>query len=182
MPRSVDYKQAAVVYFEGDKADRIFVIQAGEVEILYHDMETNEDIRERLGPGEFFGVKSALGNYPRDDAATITKDSKVMVFTVQEFEAFCMSNTRIVHKMLKVFSKQLRNVNKKLTTMLKQKEADPDDGLYNIGELFIKQKKYDRALYAIRQYINEYPAGKSIVNAKKNLTLLERMDLANNGK
>jgi CRP-like cAMP-binding protein len=175
VPRSIDYKKGAIVYFEGDRADKVFVLQSGQVELVSRDIETQEEGRDLVGAGEFFGVKSAMGNYPREDAAMVSKDSKVMVFTVPEFEAFCMGNTRIVMKMLKVFSNQLRQINRQLASMLMQKEADPDDGLYNIGEMFLKQNKYDKALYVLQRYAQEYPNGKNIANAKTNLSILEKM-------
>ncbi|MDR2467821.1 MAG: Crp/Fnr family transcriptional regulator [Spirochaetaceae bacterium] len=177
MPRSVDYKKGSIIYFEGDRADKIYVLQNGRIELVSHEIWTNEEIRDLIGPGEFFGVKSAMGNFPREDAANVIADSKVMVFTVPEFETFCMGNTRIVMKMLKVFSNQLRQVNKHLATMLHKKEVDTDDGLYNVGEVFLKQNRYDRAYYVLKQYISEYPDGKNIVNAKKNLAILEKMGI-----
>ncbi|MDR2510339.1 MAG: cyclic nucleotide-binding domain-containing protein [Spirochaetaceae bacterium] len=177
MPRSIEYKKGAIVYFEGDRADKVYVVQSGQIELLSHDMETNSEVRDIIGAGEFFGVKSALGGYSREDAATVIKDTKVMMFTNGEFEAFCMGNTRIVMKMLKVFSNQLRRVNQQLASMLQQKEADPDNGLYNIGEVFLKQSKYDKAFYVLKRYVEEYPAGKNIENAKKNLGILEKMGI-----
>ncbi|MDR2480925.1 MAG: cyclic nucleotide-binding domain-containing protein [Spirochaetaceae bacterium] len=175
MPRSIDYKKGAIVYFEGDKADKIYVLQDGQIDIASRDIETNEYSHDIIGPGEFFGVKSAIGNYAREDAANVLKDSKVMAFSVQEFEAFCMGNARIVMKMLKVFSNQLRDIHKQLSEMIQQKDTDPDDGLYNIGELFLKQSKYDKAYYVLKRYIAQYPNGKNIANAKKNFSILEKM-------
>lgn len=174
MARSVDYKREAIVYFEGDRADKIYVVQSGLVKLTSRDMETNEQIIDTINPGEFFGVKSAMGKYPREDAAHISRDSRIMIFTLPEFEEFCMSNTRIVMKMLKVFSNQLREVNHKLASMLKQKEADHDDGLYNVGEVFLKQNRYERAYYVLKKYIDEFANGKNIESAKKNLAVLQK--------
>jgi CRP-like cAMP-binding protein len=175
MPKIVDYKAGSIVYFQGDRPDKIYVLQDGQVDLQSMSLENDQAVHDQVSAGEFFGVKSALGSYPREETATLIKDSKIMVFTIQEFEALCMSNTRITMKMLKVFSKQLRQINKQLQAITIQKEINTDDGLYGVGEFFLKQGKYDKSYHILDKYIDEYPEGKNIVNAKKNMTILERM-------
>ncbi|MDR0527196.1 MAG: Crp/Fnr family transcriptional regulator [Spirochaetaceae bacterium] len=181
MPRSIDYKKGAIVYFEGDRADKVYVVQSGQLDLSSHEAESNEEQHDIIGPGEFFGVKSSMGNYPREEAAYVTQESKIMAFTIPEFEAFCMNNTRIVMKMLKVFSNQLREINRKTTAILKQKAGDPDDGLYNVGEVFLKQSRYERAYYVLKKYIESFPNGKNIENAKKNIAILQKINTKKGG-
>ena len=110
MPKATQYKSSSVIYFQGDVGDKIFILKAGKVLSKTNDIETKEEINELVAPGEFFGVKSALGRYPRDETALVLSDSEVLVFTVPEFEQLVLSNTRIIMKMLKVFSNQLRTI------------------------------------------------------------------------
>jgi CRP-like cAMP-binding protein len=149
MPKIVDYKAGSIVYFQGDRSDKIYILHGGQVDLKSMNLESGQTIHDQVSAGEFFGVKSALGSYPREETATSIKDSKIMVFTIQEFEALCMSNTRITMQMLKVFSKQLRLINKQLQAVTIQKEINTDDGLYGVGEFFLKQAKYGKAYYVL---------------------------------
>ncbi|GHU45933.1 hypothetical protein FACS1894190_18040 [Spirochaetia bacterium] len=173
MPKLIPYTGGALVYYYGDKADKVFVLQKGMLDIVTRDPETNKEIHDRIQPGEFFGVKQALGNYMRDETVTATMDSVVLAFGIPEFEAFAADNTRIIGKMLKVFSTQLRKVNKELARVLQQEDNDPDDGLFNVGNYFLKSKQFEKASYVFKRYVEEYPNGKNLANARMNLTKLQ---------
>ncbi|GMO41256.1 MAG: hypothetical protein Ta2F_17180 [Termitinemataceae bacterium] len=176
MPKPVQYKKNSLVYFNGDKNDnKIFVLQQGKILLESLDPETNIEVLDTVAPGEFFGVKSSLGNFPRDETATVAEDSIVIVFSVPEFEALATSNTRLIFKMLQVFSNQLRRVNKQLASVLKQKEVNADDGLFNSGEFFYKQNKQDKAAYIFKKYIEQHPNGKNIDAVNRYLKLLQKL-------
>jgi TolA-binding protein len=137
-------------------------------------MESGEDLRDTVQQGEFFGVKSALGRYAREENAVALKDSLVMAFSVPEFETFAMANTRIVMKMLTVFSTQLRRVHRQLSVLLKTEEQNPEAGLFSMGEYYLKQKRFDHAKYVFGRYLTYYPAGKNAAMAGANLELAEQ--------
>ncbi|GHT48444.1 hypothetical protein FACS1894102_1490 [Spirochaetia bacterium] len=175
MPRPVQYKKNSLVYFTGDKNDnKIFVLQQGKIILESLDPETNVQVLDTVAAGEFFGVKSALGNFNRDESASVVDDSVVIVFTVQEFEALAASNTRLIFKMLQVFSNQLRRVNKQLNSVLKQKEANADDGLFNSGVYFFKKGDLTKAKYIFLRYNEQHPAGKNIIAVKNYLAKIQQ--------
>ncbi len=62
--------------------------------------------------GEFFGVKSALGKYPREETAQTIGETSVLVLRPADFERLILKNVNIVRKMLRVFSNQLRRIHK----------------------------------------------------------------------
>ena len=79
-------------------------------------------------------MKSALGRYPREEDAVVLQEAQVMAFTVPEFEALAMKNTRMITKMLKVFSNQLRHIHRQVQNLLGSGEAgNPEAGLYQVG-------------------------------------------------
>ena len=73
MPKVGTYRANSVIYFQGDLGDKIFVLQRGRVTLNYNDIETGKLIREIIQTGEFFGVKSALGRYPREENAVVLR-------------------------------------------------------------------------------------------------------------
>jgi TolA-binding protein len=124
-------------------------------------------------PGEFFGVKSALGRYPREENAVALQDTAIMAFTVPEFETLAMANTRIIMKMLKVFSNQMRRIHKQVSSLMEEEELNPDVGLYNVGEYYLKNKRFSQAKYVFGRYLTYYPSGKNAIQAAKYLELAE---------
>jgi CRP-like cAMP-binding protein len=166
VPKATQYKTNSVIYFQGDVGDKIFILKAGKVLSKSNDIETKEEINELVAPGEFFGVKSALGRYPRDESAIVLADSEVLVFTVPEFEQLVLSNTRIIMKMLKVFSNQLRRMHGKVQNLIgKGTSKDPESGLFSIGEYYFTNRQYKPAVHALTRYLTLYPAGRYAVEA-----------------
>lgn len=130
MPKAINYKANSVVYFSGDFDERVFLLNTGSIALTSIDIETGEQVTDYIKTGEFFGVKSALGNYPREESAMVLTDSIVYSFTSKEFEAFAQTNTRIILQMIKVFSRQLRTIHKQLASLLdSEEEKNPEEGL-----------------------------------------------------
>ncbi len=160
MPKAIQYRANSVIYFKGDASERVFVLNSGKVSVSYIDLENGQEIRELIKTGEFFGVKSALGRYPREETALVMQDAQVMAFTVPEFELLAMRNTRMITKMLKVFSTQLRRIHHQVQNLLESDAAvSPEAGLYRIGEYYFRAKKYPQALHAYKRYLTYYPSG-----------------------
>jgi TolA-binding protein len=174
MPKPFQYRSGSVIYFQGDVAEKIFIVQSGKVNLSYQDTETGEDQHDLVQPGEFFGVKSALGRYPREENAIAIQDAAIMAFTVPEFEALAQANTRIIMKMLKVFSNQLRRIHHQVSNLLeKTEEVPPEMGLFNVGEYYLKNKRFFQAKYVFSRYLTYFPSGHHAAQAAKNLELAE---------
>jgi TolA-binding protein len=173
MPKPAQYRSGSLIYFQGDPADKIFILQSGKVSLVYQDIETGADLKDPVQPGEFFGVKSALGHYAREENAIALSETAVMVFTVPEFEAVAMANSRIIMKMLKVFSNQMRRVHKQVSKLMAKEEQPPADGLFNVGEFYLKNKRFTHAKHVFSRYLTFYPSGKNAAQAAKNLDTAE---------
>jgi CRP-like cAMP-binding protein len=173
MPKPLQYRSGSLIYFQGDPAEKVFILQAGKVNLVYQDIETGQDVHDTVQPGEFFGVKSALGRYPREENAVALQDTSIMAFTVPEFESLAMANTRIVMKMLKVFSNQMRRLHKQVSSLMEKEELNPDLGLFNVGEYYLKNKRFSQAKYVFGRYLTYYPSGRNAAQAAKNLELAE---------
>lgn len=174
MPQAAVYRANSIIYFKGDVSDRIFILKAGKVSLNYTDIETGQEIHELIKTGEFFGVKSALGKYPRDETALVLQDSSVITFSVPEFEALVMKNPRIIMKMMKVFSNQLRRIHKQVRNLLySDEQVNPETGLFRIGEYYLKTRQFQRALYVYQRYLTYYPSGAHANDATRRIQEVE---------
>lgn len=155
------YKSGSIVYFEGDRSEYIYILKSGRVILSYLKPENGEEMKEEIKPGEFFGVKSALGRYPREETAQTFGDITVLVLTVADFERLVLGNIQVVKKMLRVFSNQLRRVGKAVREVLGEtNQVNPQTELFKIGEYYYRSGKYDQALYAYKKYMEYYPGTK----------------------
>jgi len=173
MPKPVSYKNGSLLYCKGEEAEKVYILQSGKISLVYEDIETGKNISEQVQPGEFFGEKSALGRYPREENAIALADSVVAAFFVTEFELFAMSNTKIILKMLKKFSSQMRQIHVKIFAHMEADTLPPDNGLFDIGEKYLKNKRYSYAKYVFNRYLACYPGGKDAAKAKNNLHIVE---------
>ena len=174
MPKPQQYRTGSLIYFQGDPAEKVFILQSGKVNLAYQNIETGEDVHELIMPGEFFGVKSALGRYPREENALAVQDAVIMAFTVPEFETLAMANTRIVMKMLKVFSNQMRRIHAQVSSlMVKEEQQNPEAGLFNVGQYYLKNKRHAQAKYVFSRYLTYYPSGRNAQQAAKDLDTAE---------
>lgn len=176
MPKTLRYRAGAVIYFQGENsAEKIYLLQSGKVTLSYADIETGENLTDLVQPGEFFGVKAALGRYPEEENAIVSQETTIMVFSIPEFEQLAGSNIRIIMKMLKVFSKELRRVHQQTSNIMEKEGYDPEDpeqGLFNVGQYYLKNKRIPQAQYIFGRYLTYYPSGKNAPRAAKNLQVM----------
>lgn len=173
MPKPLQYKAGSLIYAQGEKAERIFILQSGKISLVYKDLETGDDVRDQVQSGEFFGVKSALARFLREENAMVLTDSAVMSLDVPEFEALVMSNTKIVMQLLTAFSKQMRRVHEQVAKLLATEPVKPENALFDLGLQFMARKRFAHSKYVFNRYLELYPQGRDVVKAQKNLYLSE---------
>lgn len=165
------YKAGSIVYFTGDTSDRVYILKQGQAQSIFLSEETGYETRELINMGEFFGVKSILGTYPQEDTVQCLTDCVVIIITYEEFESLIEKNKPIIIKMLKVFSNQLRRINKRVRELvdndISEDGQDPLEGLYGIGEFYFKNKKYRNALYAYKRYMQYADEDSAFYNTAK---------------
>jgi tetratricopeptide (TPR) repeat protein len=172
-PVARNYKEGSVLYFENDKSDEIYILKSGRVVLLSSAIDSGEEIKEEIKTGEFFGIRSVLGNYKREETAQVVSQSLVLVFSQDEFEKLIAKNFDILMKLLKVFSNQLRRIGKKVRELLQKGESRmPSTELYNIGEYYYRRGKKEQGLYAYRKYIEFYPTGEFYNKAKEKISMI----------
>lgn len=143
MPKPVSYSKGSIIYFAGDNDDRVFILQKGNAIATSDDVETKLPVTEQIKNGEFFGVKSALGHFPREETVTTLEDSVCISMSIQEFEKIFSSNRQIIMKMLRVFSKQLRQIHRKTEAILnKGEEINQISGLFSVAQAFYNDEKW----------------------------------------
>ncbi len=173
------YKSGSIVYMEGDKSETIYILKSGRVVLTTKKVEDKTWVEEKVHvkPGEFFGVKSALGRYPRDETAQTLGDTTVLVLSLADFEKMILQNINVVKKMLRVFSNQLRRIGKTVREVLGEGDTiNPEIELFKLGEYYFKMERAQQAMYAYKKYLDYYPDSKYASMAKERLQKIKSGD------
>jgi len=178
MAKPIQYGANALIYCAGDKADKIFLLKQGRIWLSYVDIETGETTSDIVEPGEFFGIKPVLGRFLREENALAKENVVLWVFTPSEFELLLLSNDRLVIKMLKVFSYQLRRVHARSSSITKTQYIKPDYGLFEIGDKYMKRMRYSQAKYIFNRYLELYPQEENSEEARSYLRTLEKTSMS----
>ena len=157
MPKAMQYTKGSVIYFEGDHEERIFIMQQGAVLLSSTDIESGLPVAEQVKAGEFFGVKSALGHFAREETATALVPTIAVALTVQEFETLFSNNKALIMKMLRVFSNQLRQIHKKTESTLNNITEDQKSGMLTVAKSFYDEEMYRSACDVYLKFLTRYP-------------------------
>ena len=158
MPKAVRYTKGSVIYFEGDEDDRIFILQNGVITLATTDIETGSASTEYVKQGEFLGIKSAFGHFPREETAMAASDSLVIIMTIAEFEQIFTTNKQLIMKMLRVFSNQLRAIHRKIESILKSSaHVDQSTGMLEVAKSFYADKQYKSCCDICFKLLKHFP-------------------------
>ena len=157
MPKAMQYTKGSIIYFEGDRDERVFIMQQGAVLLSSTDIETGQAVAEQVKSGEFFGVKSALGHFAREETATALVPTIAVALTVQEFEILVSNNKQLIMKMLRVFSNQLRQIHKKTESILNNVTVDQQSGMLSVAHSFYEDEQYRSACDVYLKFLTRYP-------------------------
>lgn len=167
MPKLVSFSKGSIIYFEDDKDDKIYILQSGTIILTSIDPETKATVTNQVKPGEFFGVKSALGRFPREETATVLLDSQVIALSVAEFETNFSGNKQIIMKMLRVFSAQLRQIHKKIERILNSVPESPQTGMLAVAKSFYEDEEFVSCYDVCAKYLKRFPQSPYIEQVKK---------------
>lgn len=167
MPKLVNFSKGSIVYFEDDKDDKIYILQSGTIILTSIDPETKITVTNQVKPGEFFGVKSALGRFPREETATVLQDSQVIALTVPEFEKNFSGNKQIIMKMLRVFSAQLRQIHKRIEQILNSTPESPQAGMLAVAKSLFEDEEFVSCYDVCLKYLKRFPQSPYIEHVKK---------------
>lgn len=73
-----EYKAGDEVCHQGDEGHSIYLVQSGELRVLYVNPKGIEELVGTLGPGDYFGETSLLLGEPRDATVEATQDSVLL--------------------------------------------------------------------------------------------------------
>lgn len=98
----------SVLFHEGDRADRVLVVQSGRVKLVATEVNGTETVLAVRSPGELVGEIAAIDDRPRSATAVAVGAVECIAVTTERFRALVATTPEIAMALLHVFAARLR--------------------------------------------------------------------------
>lgn len=101
------YKKGEMIFFEGDKSEKLYVINSGKVKIFKYTKEGKEQILYIISTGDFLGDLSLLKKEDFKFNAEALEDVNMCQLTKEDFDEAVRENPEIALKILEVLYERI---------------------------------------------------------------------------
>jgi CRP-like cAMP-binding protein len=167
----VNFKKNSYIVVEGKhNADRLFIIRDGTVRISKVVEMVAEEQGSVLGPGDFFGVESAMSNHSYIETVQSLTDVTLISVHRDQYGDLIRNNTAVAMKIILQFSRRMRYLDEALTRLtLKNKAEEDATQLFWVAEHYARLSQYDLAYYAYSRYLKYCPKGENVQTTRERL-------------
>lgn len=102
-----NYKKGEMVYINGEKKDKLYVIHRGKVKITRFTPAGKEQVIRILGPGEFMGELDLFGNTNTTDNAEALEDVDMCIINGNDLKRLLIKYPHINFKIMEELSNRL---------------------------------------------------------------------------
>jgi CRP-like cAMP-binding protein len=143
------YPARSVLFFEGDDAHEVLIIQSGEVKVTMISSEGREVVLDVLGPGELLGELSAIDGAPRSAGAAALGAVELVAVDLARFNQFIDEHHSAAVALLRSVAGRLRH------TTRRQVEFGTVDALGRVcGRIVEMMDRYGRQTDGARVVLN----------------------------
>jgi CRP/FNR family transcriptional regulator, cyclic AMP receptor protein len=116
--KTESYSAGKVIFFEGEKAGCMYILQDGEVELRKQTEKGEVALKTVAKPNEFFGEMALIDGKPRSTSAIAVKQSSLIVIDKSIFERLLQTNGAFAVKMVRALTERIRSTNDHLTDVV----------------------------------------------------------------
>ncbi len=111
------YPKEAVIFFEHDPGDAMFMIISGRIKVTILSDDGREIILSMLSDNDFFGEMALLDNEPRSATAIAVQETEVAVLYQKDFLSIVEKRPRVLINLLSALSSRLRKANHQISSL-----------------------------------------------------------------
>jgi CRP/FNR family transcriptional regulator len=164
-----NFGSGETIFDEGQDGDALFVIQAGQVELL-RAAEGGRHLISRHGPGEFFGEMSVLLGRPRMARAVAVADTRVLQLDARTFEAMCVDQPEIAIRVIQRLAARTIHLEQRLAAL------GADDLLRPVVRVLVRAAVRDGKGGRVETTLRALAAEAGLSLAEAHRTLCQLMD------
>ncbi|MCP5501177.1 MAG: cyclic nucleotide-binding domain-containing protein [Leptospiraceae bacterium] len=169
----VRFPQGSYITLEGEKrSTSFFIIKEGKISLKRDFVPPGGKKAETLGMGDFFGVISAMSQYPQVESAIALTNSVLISITYNRFSELIQKNTPLALKIIRYFSKMLREFNVATSQGAKTgfiSSASDLSLLFSMAENYFQMGNIEYSIYLYQSYLRYMPTGEYRNEAIKKL-------------
>ena len=175
----VTFTPGSYITLEGERkpSTQFFIIKEGKVNLKRTFPVANEKSSEVIGPGDFFGVISAMSQYPQIESAIAMSNVTLISVGQNRFGELIQKNAALAMKIIRFFSKKLREFDQGQTNKTIGSKVSGEEDLallYQMAENYFSQGNTDSAVYLYQSYLKYVPKGEFAGKAKEKLKMLHK--------
>jgi len=110
------FRPGELVFDEGQEGDAVFVIQAGQVELI-RSGEGGRRVISRHGPGDLFGELGVLLGRPRTARAVAISELRLIQLDAGTFEAMCVEQPEIAIRVIQRLAARAIHLEQRLAAL-----------------------------------------------------------------
>lgn len=172
--RIYNYNKGAYITVEGKKAELFYILKSGQVEVQKEVVMDDETPSVVLNKGDLFGVVSAMSEHSHIDVALAKTDCELIGVRPEDYPSLIEKSSSIALKIINGFSERVRILDEALTKRAFKDAAEIDSShLFEVGEYYAKQNKYNQAYYAYSKYVQAKPSGGNVALASERMEKIE---------
>ena len=131
------FSKGTVLFNEGDEGEEMYIIRSGKVAIKKR-VAHGEIVVAVLEKGDFFGEMAMLEHIPRTAGAEVVEDGDLIVIGSDIFGDMVKSNPEIGVRMLRRYSRRLRETTKQIEERAARAEGVPPPAKPTLPEVTAK--------------------------------------------
>ena len=178
--KMANYPQNSYIILEGEKkSQQFYIIKEGRINLKKDFPVAGEKASEVIGPGDFFGVVSAMSQLPQIESALSLTPVVLIAVSFTKFGELIQKNSPLAMKIIRYFSKKLRQFDDKNPGTRPTSISSPDNLniIYNLAEYYINLDQKQAAIYMLQSYLKHSPEGEFVKEAKNKLNELGAKEL-----
>ena len=111
------YEKGAVILREGDAADTLYILLAGQAKVYLRDGANREVILNTFGPGDFFGEIPLFDHEPRSANVAALDRCHVQMLSYRTFKKVIEHSPEIARLLMKTLAARLRHADRQIGTL-----------------------------------------------------------------
>lgn len=132
--REENFEAGAILFREGDPADRFFILVDGEVEVWKSYGSADADLLTVHGPGKPFGEMALVDAMPRYATLKARSGVKTLVISEEAFLSLISENSAVAFAVIRSLSAMVRRSNDTLLDDLKRRNFKLETALAELKE------------------------------------------------
>ena len=163
------FSRGSYILMEGNAPnDRIYIIRQGQVRCEKKNDSADGGTPTILGPGDFIGVVPCMADHTQIETVIALTDTICISVKREQYPDLIMSNVAVALKVIKAFSKQMRNLNSRLALIsLKNDNSTAAEHLFETASYYEAAGKFNCAFFCYYHYLKACPDGNNFELAKK---------------